>query len=67
MNSRVAGMIVGVVIAVLALWALWSGVSGFRADQHDVGLWYTVAAVFLALASGAVLVGTRIHAGGGGT
>lgn len=65
MNSRMAGLAVGAVIAVLALWALWSGMSGFRADQNDVGLWYTVAGVFLSISAGAVIVGTTIHTRGG--
>lgn len=61
MNSQVAGMIVGAVIAALAAWGIWSGVSGFQAGQQDVGFWYTVMGVFLALAAGAVFIGTRIH------
>ena len=65
MKSQLAGLIVGAVIAVLALWAFWSGVSGFGEGQNDVGLWYTVAGVFLALAAGTAVVGSRIHAGGG--
>lgn len=61
MNSQIAGMIVGAVIAGLALWGVWSGVSGFQAGQNDVGLWYTVMGVFLAISAGTVFVGTLIH------
>ena len=60
-SSRVFGMGVGVVWLGLAFGAFQTAGAGWESGYSDLGFWWTVIAVFLAVAGVSALIGTWIH------
>lgn len=59
--KRILGMGVGVVYFGLAFGALRRAGTGWSSGYSDIGFWWTVIAVILAIAATGALVGTWIH------
>jgi hypothetical protein len=60
-SSRVFGMGIGVVWLGLAFGAFQTAGAGWESGYSDLGFWWTVIAVFLAVAGVSALIGTWIH------
>jgi len=61
--KRILGMGVGVVYLGIAFGAFSRASAGWASGHEDLGFWWTVIAVVLAIAAGGALVGTWIHTG----
>ena len=59
--SRIFGFAVGLVWLVFAVGAFKNSAAGWSAQASDLGFWWGVIGVLLALAAGAALLGTWIH------
>ena len=59
--KRIIGMAIGVAYLGLAFGALVRAGSGWETGYSDVGFWWTVIAVVLAIAAFGALIGTWIH------
>jgi hypothetical protein len=59
--KRIIGMGIGVLYFGLAFGALTRANGGWATGYADVGFWWTVIAVILAIAATGALVGTWIH------
>jgi hypothetical protein len=59
--SRILGFAVGLVWLIFVFIAFSRSASGWSAGQTDIGFWWAVIGTFLAIASGAALVGTWLH------
>jgi ABC-type multidrug transport system permease subunit len=59
--KRIMGMGVGVLYLGLAFGALTRANGGWATNYNDIGFWWTVIAVILAIAGIGALVGTWIH------
>lgn len=60
--KRIAGIVFGIVYAVLVALAVGRSLSGWEQGYSDLGFWWAVISVFLTLAGGAALVGSFLHA-----
>ena len=59
--KRILGMGVGLVFFVIAFAAYTRASAGWDAGHSDIGFWWTVIALFLALAALSAMAGTWIH------
>jgi len=59
--SRVFGFVVGLVWLVFAVGAFKNSAAGWSAQASDLGFWWGVIGVLLAMAAAAALLGTWIH------
>lgn len=59
--ARITGIVIGIGILVAAFLAFRSSMAGWEAGHADLGFWWTVIAVFLAISGGSAVVGTWIH------
>lgn len=59
--KRILGMGVGVIYLGIAFGAFFRASAGWSAGYNDLGFWWTVIAVILAIAAGGALIGTWIH------
>ena len=59
--KRILGMGVGLLYFVIAYGAFARAGAGWDAGHSDIGFWWTVIALFLALAALSALAGTWIH------
>ena len=59
--SRIFGFLVGLVWLAFAGIAFANSAAGWSAAASDLGFWWGVIGVFLAIASGAAFVGTWLH------
>jgi hypothetical protein len=59
--KRILGMGVGVVIFVIAFAAYTRASAGWDAGHSDIGFWWTIIALFLALVALSAMAGTLIH------
>jgi hypothetical protein len=59
--SRILGFGVGIVWLIFVFVAFSRSAGGWGAGQADIGFWWAVIGTFLAIASGAALVGTWLH------
>jgi ABC-type multidrug transport system permease subunit len=59
--KRILGMGVGVLYLGLSFGALQRANGGWATNYNDIGFWWTVIAVILAMAAIGALVGTWIH------
>ena len=59
--SRIFGFVVGLVWLVFAAVAFKNSAAGWSAQASDLGFWWGVIGVLLAIAAGAALLGTWIH------
>ena len=59
--TRILGFAVGLVWLVFVFVAFSRSAAGWSAGQTDIGFWWAVIGSFLAIASGAALVGTWLH------
>jgi hypothetical protein len=59
--SRILGFAVGLVWLVFVFITFRYSSAGFAAGAGDIGFWWAVIAVLLALAAGGAFVGTWIH------
>jgi hypothetical protein len=59
--GRIFGFLVGIVWLVFASVAFRNSAAGWSADASDIGFWWAVIGVFLAIAAGGALLGTWLH------
>lgn len=59
--NRIPGMAIGLLYYVIAFGALQRANGGWDTGYSDVGFWWTVIAVLLAIAGTGALAGTWIH------
>ena len=59
--KRILGMGVGVLYLGISFGALRWASAGREAGYAELGFWWTVIAVLLAIAAGGALIGTWIH------
>jgi hypothetical protein len=59
--KRIIGMAIGALYFVIAFGALRRAQDGWATGYVDLGFWWTVIAVILAIAATGALVGTWIH------
>lgn len=59
--SRIFGFLVGIVWLVFAGVAFRYSAAGWSADASDLGFWWGVVGVLLAVAAGGALLGTWLH------
>lgn len=59
--SRIFGFLVGLVWLVFAGVSFKNSAAGWSADATDLGFWWAVIGVFLAIAAGAAFLGTVLH------
>jgi hypothetical protein len=59
--KRILGMGVGIVYFGIAFAALRRATAGWETGFNDIGFWWTVIAVILAIAATGAMVGTWIH------
>lgn len=59
--KRILGMGVGAIYLVIAFGAFQRATDGWSEGHSDLGFWWTVIAVLLAVAAMGALVGTWIH------
>ena len=59
--KRIFGLGVGVIYLGMAFGALTRANNGWATGYNDVGFWWTVIAVILAIAATGAMVGTWIH------
>lgn len=61
MMKRIIGLAIGIGYLGIALGALQKANDGWRSGYADLGFWWTVIAVILAIAAGGALIGTWLH------
>ena len=59
--SRIFGFVIGLIWLVFAAVAFKNSAAGWSAQASDLGFWWGVVGVLLAIAAGAALLGTWIH------
>ena len=59
--KRILGMGIGVVYLGLAFGALTRANGGWATGYSDIGFWWTVIAVILAIGAGGAIIGTWLH------
>jgi hypothetical protein len=59
--SRIFGIAVGIVWLVFVFIAFRNSAAGWEMGATDIGFWWGVIAVLLAIASGGAFLGTWIH------
>jgi hypothetical protein len=59
--GRIFGFLVGIVWLVFASVAFKYSAAGWGMEASDIGFWWGVIGVLLALAAGGALVGTWLH------
>ena len=59
--KKALGFFAGLVLLSLAAGAARNAMLGWGGDHTDVGFWWTVITVFLAIAGFGALAGTAIH------
>jgi hypothetical protein len=59
--TRVLGMLAGVGILVMAGFTFQDSAAGWAGGHSDIGFWWAVITVFLAIAGFGAIIGTWIH------
>lgn len=59
--KRIIGIGIGVLWLGMAFIAFRRALSGWDVGHGDVGVWWTIIAVLLAIAAGGAIVGTLLH------
>lgn len=59
--ARITGIVIGIGILLAAFAAFRSSWAGWDAGHSDLGFWWAVIAVLLALSGGSAIVGSWIH------
>lgn len=60
--KRIAGIFFGILYVVFVTVAVRNSLAGWAEGHADLGFWWAVIAAFLALAGGAAVVGSFLHA-----